>query len=163
MRDVVFREGDKVMQIKNNYDIAWTSAEGEKGTGIFNGDEGLITKIDIPSSTVTVCFDDQKMVTYDFLQLDELELAYAITVHKSQGSEFDIVVIPMYQAPPMLLNRNLFYTAVTRAKRLVVLVGSEGIMRTMVDNDRQTERFTALDTMLAQWSAERSLSNEQAF
>lgn len=163
VRDVVFREGDKVMQIKNNYDIAWTSAEGEKGTGIFNGDEGLITKIDIPSSTVTVCFDDQKMVTYDFLQLDELELAYAITVHKSQGSEFDIVVIPMYQAPPMLLNRNLFYTAVTRAKRLVVLVGSEGIMRTMVDNDRQTERFTALDTMLAQWSAERSLSNEQAF
>lgn len=156
VRDMIFREGDKVMQIKNNYDIAWTGKDGEKGTGVFNGDEGLITEINSPASTLTVCYDGQKTVVYDFLQLDELELAYAITVHKSQGSEFDIVVIPMYQAPPMLLNRNLFYTAVTRAKKLVVLVGNEGIMRTMVDNNRQTQRFTALDSMLTQWSRERS-------
>ena len=149
------------MQIKNNYDISWAGANGEKGTGIFNGDEGLITNINAANATITVQFDDQKMVTYDFLQLDELELAYAITVHKSQGSEFDIVVMPMYQAPPMLLNRNLFYTAVTRAKKLVVLVGQEGIMRTMVHNIRQTERFTALDFMLAQWSEERSRIHEE--
>ncbi len=155
VRDMVFREGDKVMQIKNNYDIEWTGANGEKGTGIFNGDEGIITDINTPASTLTVCYDGQKSVIYDFLQLDELELAYAITVHKSQGSEFDIVVIPMYQAPPMLLNRNLFYTAVTRAKKLVILIGNEGIMRRMVDNDRQTERFTALDFLLKQWSEER--------
>lgn len=161
VRDFVFREGDKVMQIKNNYDISWAGANGEKGTGIFNGDEGLITNINAANATITVQFDDQKMVTYDFLQLDELELAYAITVHKSQGSEFDIVVMPMYQAPPMLLNRNLFYTAVTRAKKLVVLVGQEGIMRTMVHNIRQTERFTALDFMLAQWSEERSRIHEE--
>ncbi|MBE7042260.1 MAG: ATP-dependent RecD-like DNA helicase [Ruminococcaceae bacterium] len=156
VRDIVFREGDKVMQIKNNYDIIWTGKNGEKGTGIFNGDEGIITDINTPASTLTVCYDGQKSVVYDFLQLDELELAYAITVHKSQGSEFDIVVIPMYQAPPMLLNRNLFYTAVTRAKKLVVLAGNEGIMRKMVENNHQTERFTALNTMLAQWNGEES-------
>lgn len=148
VRDLIFREGDKVMQIKNNYDIPWTGRNGEKGTGVFNGDEGIITKIDPSASTLSVCFDGQRQVTYDFLQLDELELAYAITVHKSQGSEFDIVVIPMYQAPPMLLSRNLFYTAVTRARKLVVLVGNEIIMSRMVDQDRQAERFTALDTML---------------
>lgn len=154
VRDTVFREGDKVMQMKNNYDIAWTDRNGEKGTGIFNGDEGIITAIDLSASSLTVCYDGQKNVVYDFLQLDELELAYAITVHKSQGSEFDIVVIPMYQAPPVLLNRNLFYTAVTRAKKLVVLVGDEGVMRKMVDNRRHSERFSALDTMLIHLNGE---------
>lgn len=146
-RDAVFRVGDKVMQIKNNYDIPWTCGE-ETGNGVFNGDEGTITNIDVQNSCLWVRFEEDRMVRYDFLQMEELELAYGITVHKSQGSEFDIVVIPMYAAPPMLLSRNLLYTAVTRAKRLVVLVGSEKILHTMVDNHRETERFSALQERL---------------
>ena len=122
----------------------------ENGTGVFNGDEGVITNIDPENSCLYVLFDEERIVKYDFLQLDELEPAYAITVHKSQGSEFEIVVMPMYQAPPMLLSRNLFYTAVTRAKRLVVLVGSERIMRTMVDNNRHVQRYSSLDQKLSE-------------
>ena len=150
-RDFSFRIGDKVMQVRNNYDMPWTMKySDENGTGVFNGDEGIITNIDPENSCLYVLFDEERIVKYDFLQLDELEPAYAITVHKSQGSEFEIVVMPMYQAPPMLLSRNLFYTAVTRAKRLVVLVGSERIMRTMVDNNRHVQRYSSLDQKLSE-------------
>ena len=150
-RDFSFRIGDKVMQVRNNYDMPWTMKySDENGTGVFNGDEGVITNIDPENSCLYVLFDEERIVKYDFLQLDELEPAYAITVHKSQGSEFEIVVMPMYQAPPMLLSRNLFYTAVTRAKRLVVLVGSERIMRTMVDNNRHVQRYSSLDQKLSE-------------
>ncbi len=148
-RDFTFREGDKVMQIKNNYNISWTSlTDTADGTGIFNGDVGYIEKIDPKESKITVIYDNEKKVKYDFLQMDEVEPAYAMTVHKSQGSEFDIVVIPLYDAPPMLLYRNLLYTAVTRAKKLAVLVGNEAILRRMVDNNHEIERFSSLGDMI---------------
>ena len=122
--EVVFREGDKVMQIKNNYDMEWTDVEnGFPGSGVFNGDVGYIKEINNDFYTMTVIFDDKK-VEYSTKDLSELTLAYCITVHKSQGSEFPVVVMPMFRAPDMLLNRNLFYTGVTRAKNLVVLVGN---------------------------------------
>lgn len=148
MRDFTFREGDKVMQIKNNYNIEWKGINGGEGTGIFNGDVGIIEKIDRKESKITVLYDGDKRVKYDFLQMDEVEPAYAMTVHKSQGSEFDIVIIPLYDAPPMLLYRNLLYTAVTRAKKLAVLVGSERILVRMVDNNREIERFSSLGDMI---------------
>ncbi len=142
--DTIFREGDKVMQIKNNYDIEWTNTESNYlGSGIFNGDVGYVSEINTDFSTLTVIFDDKK-VTYGFSDLSELSLAYSITVHKSQGSEFPVVIMPMFPAPGMLLNRNLFYTGITRAKELVVLVGDEGIMEKMVDNDREDKRYSGL-------------------
>ena len=142
--DIIFREGDKVMQIKNNYDIEWTNAESNyPGSGVFNGDVGFISEINTDFSTLTVIFDDKK-VTYGFSDLSELNLAYSITVHKSQGSEFPVVIMPMFSAPGMLLNRNLFYTGITRAKELVVLVGNEEIMEKMVDNDREDKRYSGL-------------------
>lgn len=145
---VTFREGDKVMQTKNNYDLPWkTIAEQEEGRGVFNGDVGIIEKIHPPLRTLSVVFDNRR-VTYAFKDLEELDLAYCMTVHKSQGSEFPVVVIPLYDAPYMLINRNLFYTAVTRAKSLVVLVGREEIMRRMVDNDREMLRYSGLDEKL---------------
>ncbi len=144
----VFRVGDKVMQIRNNYQLEWERSEdGEKGSGIFNGDVGIITDIDLRNRVVKVNFDD-KIVSYDFLILDELELAYAITVHKSQGSEFDVVVIPMFETPRPLMTRNLLYTAVTRAKTLVVLVGREDIMKTFIDNNNVVYRFSGLKEKL---------------
>lgn len=141
----VFREGDKVMQIRNNYRLAWKRMDDfTEGQGIFNGDCGFIQTIDAEYGELTVVFDENKFVTYEFSQLDELELAYAITVHKSQGSEFPIVILPVSWFPPMLATRNLLYTAVTRAKSAVVLVGSEDKMRAMVDNNRIVERFSGL-------------------
>lgn len=146
--NVVFREGDKVMQIKNNYDLKWENFEnGEEGSGVFNGDVGYIHTINKLLKTVNVIFDD-KIVTYDYKELDELDLAYAITVHKSQGSEFDCVVIPVYDGPYMLMNRNLFYTAVTRAKNVVVLVGLEEVMKKMIDNTKEAKRFSHLKERL---------------
>ncbi len=142
--DIVFREGDKVMQIKNNYDKSWTMDGGVIGSGVFNGDVGIIDKISEKFSTLSVIYDDNKKVVYDFRELDEIELAYAVTVHKSQGSEFPVVIIPMYDAPYMLINRNLFYTGITRARDLVVLVGREEIVKKMVDNNRETKRFSGL-------------------
>lgn len=148
-RETIYRCGDKVMQMKNNYNLQWKSVSSDsEGTGIFNGDVGIIENVDRKNSKISVLFDGEKRVFYDFLQLDEIEPAYAITVHKSQGSEFDIVVMPMYKAPPMLLYRNLLYTAVTRAKKLVVLVGDENILKYMVDNNRQIERFSSLGDMI---------------
>lgn len=142
--DVVFREGDKVMQIKNNYDITWTKSDGTVGDGVFNGDVGIIQKIDENIGTLEVLYDDDKYVVYDSKELDEIDLAYCITVHKSQGSEFPVVVMPMYDVPYMLLNRNLFYTGITRARDLVVLVGREDIICKMVDNNRENKRYSGL-------------------
>ena len=133
------------MQIRNNYRLAWKRMDDfTEGQGIFNGDCGFIQTIDAEYGELTVVFDENKFVTYEFSQLDELELAYAITVHKSQGSEFPIVILPVSWFPPMLATRNLLYTAVTRAKSAVVLVGSEDKMRAMVDNNRIVERFSGL-------------------
>ena len=142
-RDKVYREGDRVMQIKNNYDVAWEREDGSTGMGVFNGDIGVIEAINHASECMEIRFDDRHVV-YDFSLLEELEHAYAITVHKSQGSEYPIVIIPLYRAPYMLLTRHLFYTAVTRAQSMVILVGREDVARTMVENHRQAMRYTGL-------------------
>ena len=147
-RSVIFREGDKVMQIRNNYDATWTmhNQRGvtiDFGEGVFNGDMGTIHEID-DELGITIIFDDGRRIVYDFSQLEELELAYAVTVHKAQGSEYRVVVIPVYNGPPMLLTRNLLYTAVTRARELAVLVGEPATLHRMVDNNRITHRYTAL-------------------
>ena len=145
----IFREGDKVMQIKNNYQLEWEirSKYGlciDKGTGVFNGDTGIIEEINYFAETMTVSFDEGKMVEYPFKLLEELELAYAITIHKSQGSEYPAVVIPLFQGPRMLLNRNLIYTAVTRAKKCVTIVGDDEVFQTMVHNTSQLKRYSGL-------------------
>ncbi len=143
----VFRRGDKVMQVRNNYDLAWTR-DGEDGEGVFNGDIGYILAVDRRARALTVEFDDGRVAEYDETLLDDLELAYCMSVHKSQGSEFDAVVLPLLSGPPMLMTRNLLYTAVTRARRLVVIVGREGCVRAMVDNNHITRRYSALDIRL---------------
>lgn len=146
---IIFREGDKVMQIKNNYQLEWEirSKYGlaiDKGMGIFNGDTGIIRSINSYQETLTVEFDEGRMVDYSFKQLDELELAYAITIHKSQGSEYPAVVIPLLTGPKMLMNRNLLYTGVTRAKKCVTLVGSDTAFREMIANVSEQRRYTGL-------------------
>ena len=143
-KDVLFREGDRVMQTRNNYDINWfRDVDGKDGYGIFNGDIGVIQRIDIQNSYMEILFDD-KFVNYDLTLLDDLEHAYAITVHKSQGSEYGVVIIPMCSAAHMLHTRNLLYTAVTRAQKMVILVGRADIVKLMVDNDHQSMRYTGL-------------------
>ena len=142
-RGVVFREGDRVMQTKNNYDLVWEKTDGSEGCGIFNGDIGVISTIEHSREFMRITFDDRE-VKYDFTLLEELEHAYAVTVHKSQGSEYPTVVIPIYSCPPMLRTRNLLYTALTRARNIAVLVGREDILRSMVDNVRQVLRYTML-------------------
>ena len=145
----LFREGDKVMQIRNNYELQWKNHEDfTDGEGIFNGDVGFIQTIDLEFNEMTIVFDEVRYVKYTFSQLDELELAYAITVHKSQGSEFPIVVMPMSWFPPVLATRNLLYTGVTRGKQIVVLVGSEDKMNGMVDNNRISQRYSGLEWRL---------------
>ena len=139
---VCFREGDKVMQTVNNYELVWEK-NGLEGVGVFNGDIGVIETILLKEERMTIRFDD-RFVEYPFDKLDELELAYAITVHKSQGSEYPIVIIPMYSCPPMLKTRNLLYTAVTRARRMVILVGRPEIVGEMVANNREIYRYTTL-------------------
>lgn len=151
--ETVFREGDKVMQIKNNYQLEWEirSKYGlciDKGTGVFNGDMGIIEEINDFAETMTISFDEGKIVEYPFKLLEELELAYAITIHKSQGSEYPAVVIPLFQGPRMLLNRNLIYTAVTRAKKCVTIVGDEEVFQTMVHNTSQLKRYSGLEERL---------------
>ncbi len=146
-KGVYFREGDKVMQIKNNYDITFTKDNGETGSGVFNGDVGYITDIDIRAQILRVRFDD-RIVTYFSEDLSQLELAYAITVHKSQGSEYDCVIIPLCDVPSRLVYRNLLYTAVTRAKKMLIIVGDEAIWDAMSQNDRKTLRYTALQKFL---------------
>ncbi len=155
-KDKVFREGDKVMQIKNNYDIEWKrETDFSEGQGIFNGDVGFIENIDNEYGQLLIRFDDDKLVAYDFSQMDELELAYAVTVHKSQGSEFPIVIMPIFWFPPILATRNLLYTGITRAKQAVVLVGSEKYLHGMIDNNRIIERFSGLDARLQKLLSEK--------
>lgn len=148
----IFRVGDKVMQIKNNYQVQWTtqtpSGKTVTGEGIYNGDIGFITFIDETEQEIYVTFDEEKEVIYPFNQLDELILAYATTVHKSQGSEFPVIIMPIVWGPPMLLTRNLFYTAITRARKLVVLVGIEKYMLDMINNNKIDKRYSALNYRL---------------
>ena len=147
-REIVFREGDKVMQIKNNYDIIW-SRDGEDGYGIFNGDIGVIISVLYDDEAMLIDFDG-RMTRYDFTMLDELEHAYAITVHKSQGSEYPYVIIPVYNCGDRLLTRNLLYTAVTRAQSMVILVGEAQLVHRMVQNNRHVKRYTGLKYILAE-------------
>lgn len=141
------REGDKVMQIKNNYDIVWDKDDGTDGTGIFNGDVGLLEKIDMSSGILHIRFED-KVAMYMMEFVDQLELAYAVTVHKSQGSEYECVVMPLSDMPPQLKYRNLLYTGVTRAKNMLVLVGSHRVVEEMTQNVKRTRRYTALRSFL---------------
>lgn len=143
----IIRTGDKVMQIKNNYDIIWDKADGETGSGIFNGDIGYVTEVDRRFMSLTVDFDGKKVV-YSGEELSQLELAYAVTVHKSQGSEFECVIIPLSQVPDKLCYRNLLYTAVTRAKKLLVIVGNSSVISQMVFNDRKALRYTGFGHFL---------------
>ena len=141
------RVGDKVMQTKNNYNLLWTKHDGTDGSGVFNGDIGVIEEINKASKGACIRFDD-RYVIYDSDSLLELELAYATTVHKSQGNEFNAVIIPMYYGPPQLYYRNLLYTAVTRAKKLLILVGNVSTLKRMVDNNKKTLRYSALKTFI---------------
>ena len=147
--DFLFREGDRVMQIRNNYDILWKRAHGHgAGSGIFNGDIGVIQSIDFSDETVTVVFDEDKEAAYGFDMLSELELAYAMTVHKSQGSEYRAVVLAAWQGSPYLLTRSVLYTAITRARQLLVIVGNEEVIASMTANDRQQRRYSGLKLRL---------------
>ncbi len=145
--DHVFREGDRVMQIRNNYDILWKKSDGTIGTGIFNGDIGTVVAIDADSELLTVLFDDRQAV-YDFADLTELEPAYAITVHKSQGSEYTAVVLSAWGGSPFLLNRSVLYTAITRARNLLIIVGREEVVNAMTENARVGRRYTGLKLRL---------------
>lgn len=146
-KGIIMREGDKIMQRTNNYDVIWTKDDGTEGSGVFNGDIGVLTKADAALGTVSVKFDD-KTAIFTGEQLDDIELAYAITVHKSQGSEFDCVILPVADIPPMLCYRNLFYTAVTRAKKMIVIIGSGYDIKRMIDNNVKTKRYTAFEKFL---------------
>lgn len=160
-RNFVFREGDRVMQIKNNYALRWerTGNRYEDGTGVFNGDMGTIQSIDEESSGVAVLFDDDRLVEYDYSILDEIEPAFAVTIHKSQGSEFPVIIMPVFPGPPVLMTRNLLYTAVTRAKSMVVLVGDEGILRQMVENKREMLRYSGLSNKLKEFALYADISH----
>lgn len=150
--DVVFREGDKVMQIKNDYRLAWTRSlphqPPEMGEGVYNGDLGTIMSIDLYEQTLEVLFDDGRSAVYSFSMLEELELAYCISIHKSQGSEFPIVLLPLLGGPPMLLNRNLLYTAVTRARHMVCILGRQSCIQQMVRNNQVKRRYSGLARFL---------------
>ena len=149
-RDRVFRQGDRVMQTRNNYELLWErERDGKVGNGIFNGDIGVIEEIDVANQEMTILFDDRRVI-YEFSLLEDLEHAYAVTVHKSQGSEYPIVIIPVGSAASMLLTRNLLYTAVTRARTMVILVGRESVVAEMVANNRQTVRYTGLSRWLSE-------------
>ena len=149
--ETVFRLGDKVIQTRNDYRLPWrrqTAAGYEEGAGVFNGDVGFITDVDPENHLLTVCFDEDREVTYESGDLEDLEQAYCLSVHKSQGSEFPVIVMPVTPGPPMLLTRNLLYTALTRARSLVVLVGTEQVIRRMVENDHVVRRYTTLAARL---------------
>ena len=150
--DVTFREGDKVMQIKNNYKLGWKKGRrngmAEEGLGVFNGDLGTIMRIDNTEQELEVLFDDERAAVYDFTMLDELSLAYAVTVHKSQGSEFPIVVLPLVSGAPSLMTRNLLYTAVTRAREQVYILGRSRCVFDMVGNGQVKKRYSALNVFL---------------
>jgi exodeoxyribonuclease V alpha subunit len=147
------------MQIKNNYQMPWR-VEGfhhvviEEGTGVFNGDCGMIREVDLLNKEVLVAFDEEKIVTYGYGDLDELELAYAITIHKSQGSEYPAVVIPLLSGPRVLMNRNLLYTAVTRGKQCVTIVGRRQTVRDMIKNESEQKRYSTLEIRLKELQIE---------
>ena len=146
----IFREGDRVMQIRNNYDLEWEKEDGRQGRGIFNGDVGRIVEIDLRAERLRVLYDEGRTATYEFGQLDEIEHAFAITVHKSQGSEYPVVVIPVVSGSGFsrLLTRELLYTAVTRAQKMAILIGTEPAIRMMVENSRRPHRYTGLRELL---------------
>ncbi len=144
----VFRVGDRVMQIKNNYKLEYLKKDGTSGKGIFNGETGKVAAVHAEEKKITVCYDDDRWVEYPYIQLDEIELAYAVTVHKSQGSEFPIVIIPMSWFPPALATRNLIYTAITRGKQKVMIVGRGDYLNAMVDNVEVGKRNTGLDARI---------------
>ena len=143
----IFREGDKVMQIVNNYDKKF-SINGEHFDGIYNGDIGYIKEVDNLNQRLIVLFDEEKEVIYEFDELDQLEHAFAVTIHKSQGSEFDYVILPLYTGYQKLFTRNLLYTAMTRAKKMLVIVGSTNIINFMVDNVESKNRMTGLTSKI---------------
>ena len=146
-KGICFRVGDKVMQIKNNYDIEYKSDNGKSGTGVFNGDIGIIESLDFKTDSLKIRFDD-KVYTYKREELMQIEMAYAVTVHKSQGSEFDCVIIPLLNVPAKLCYRNLLYTAVTRAKKMLILIGSKAVANEFVENNKKTLRYTMLKSFL---------------
>ena len=147
--DTTFRVGDKVMQIKNNYQLEWEVVSKynipiDKGIGVFNGDTGIVKEIHTYNQTLVVEFDDMRRVTYPFSGLEELELAYAVTIHKSQGSEYPAVIMPLLSGPKQLFNRNLFYTGVTRAKNCLTILGSSEVIQDMILNNNENKRYTGL-------------------
>ena len=155
--DRLFRTGDKVMQIRNNYQMEWEirgryGVVIEKGVGVFNGDTGILREINEFAETAEVELEDGRFAMYSFKQLEELELAYAITIHKSQGSEYPAVILPLLSGPQMLLNRNLLYTAVTRARKCVTVVGNEETFAEMIRNEKQQKRYSALDERIRELS-----------
>ena len=146
---VIYREGDKVMQIKNNYNLSWevrgyNGIPVDTGLGVFNGDMGIIDNINLFLNELTVRFEENKYVCYSFKEVDELEHAYAVTVHKSQGSEYPAVVFPLFDGPRMLMNRNILYTAVTRARKCICVVGDENSFYDMIANESEQRRYTSL-------------------
>jgi exodeoxyribonuclease V alpha subunit len=156
--DTIYREGDKVMQVRNNYQLEW-EIQGrngiaiDRGMGIFNGDMGKIIEINEEASILIAEFDDMRRVTYQFSMLDELELSYAITIHKSQGSEYPAVIMPLLGGTRMLFNRNLLYTGITRARNCVIILGSSETVRAMVDNVDENSRYTALTERICEISS----------
>ena len=148
--EFILREGDKVMQIRNNYDIYWDGVDGKSyGSGVYNGDLGIVKKV--TQDYIEVIYDDEKIVKYESNIIEELELAYAITIHKSQGSEFPVCVMAITNGPPMLYTRNLLYTGVTRAKKLLVMVGKEPLVTRMIDNVDTRTRNTGLKYKLGKY------------
>ncbi|MDO4294007.1 MAG: ATP-dependent RecD-like DNA helicase [Eubacteriales bacterium] len=157
--DTLFREGDKVMQVRNNYQLEWEIVSRynipiDKGVGVFNGDMGVLRSIDEHSQTVLIEFDEQRRVTYTFSQMEEVELAYAITIHKSQGSEYPAVIMPLMGGPRLLFNRNLLYTGVTRAKDCVTILGSSRVVEEMIANESEARRYTSLDVRIREMKGE---------
>ncbi len=149
LKGYIYREGDRVMQVKNNYSLKWEQ-NGCEGEGIFNGDTGIISRIDMRNNLVSVSFDDEKNADYDMPLLEQLEPAYAVTIHKSQGNEFPVVIIPMYPGPSVLMTRNLLYTAITRAKDIVILAGHEQVLKNMTLNASEIMRYTGFKEKLAE-------------
>ena len=163
VKESIFREGDKVMQTKNNYSLKWNRVSGygdNEGVGVFNGDMGFIESINESNNTITVIFDDERRVVYDFIYVEELELAYAITIHKSQGSEFKVVVTPTFMASSFLMNRNILYTGITRAKELVVVVGSQKALKYMIANTNGTERYSSLKHRIIDITNDKNMFEE---
>ena len=151
------------MQTKNNYSLKWTRISGygdKEGVGVFNGDMGFIESISEENRTITVVFDDERRVVYEYIYLEELELAYAITIHKSQGSEFRVVITPAFMGSAFLMNRNILYTGITRATELVVVVGSQKALKYMIENTNNMERYSSLKERIIEITSEDKIYKE---